>query len=85
MCARTSVSGQISAEPSEQSVLTVQIFHVPPPVYVCVELMCMRKGVGSCAHKCLYSLHFLIASLSQSRLNTAENVGLGLQHSILGE
>lgn len=32
-----------------------------------------------------FPLHFLIASLSQSRLSTAENVGLGLQRAILWE
>ena len=32
-----------------------------------------------------FLLHFLIASLSQSRLSTAENVGVGLQRAILWE
>lgn len=34
---------------------------------------------------CVRLLPFLIASLSQSRLNTAENVAPGLQCTILGE
>lgn len=70
MCV-SGVSRQIPAEPSEQSALTVQDF---PCLSSCV-----------CVHKCLFPLHFLIASLSQSRLNTAENVGPGLQCTILGE
>lgn len=56
VCVRQGVFGQIPAEPSEQSALTVQDFPCPVCVCVCVVEVCVFVHVRTSAFSlCIFS------------------------------